>query len=53
VEHQVFVRRKICQAQGCTTIASFGVVGVVQTEQFCKAHMQEGMVRTATMGTSI
>ena len=48
VGRQVFVRQKICQAQGCTTIASFGAAG--QSPEFCQAHKQGGMVRADGSG---
>jgi hypothetical protein len=51
VKHQVFMGATICKAQGCTTIASFGIAE--QSPEFCKAHKQEGMVRTVTLGASI
>jgi hypothetical protein len=46
-EYQVYVGEIICKAQGCTTIACFGLDG--EEEQFCKAHMHDGMVRTVTL----
>ncbi len=44
VQRQVFIGQKICEAQGCTTIAVFGMAD--QEERFCKAHKLEYMVRT-------
>ena len=46
---QVFVDKKICEARGCTTIATFGAAG--GEAQFCQAHMLPTMVRVLAQGT--
>ena len=39
-------RRKLCEAQGCSTQPSFGFPG--EQARRCKAHAQEGMVSIRT-----